>query len=283
MHMAVPLRVIKSFLKDASLMAQKADRTLQAIVHDRVHGEVVSPERVQEFYRIVHSLKGTASMIEGGKPVVEALHAIEARLACVSLRESATKLGWVHFGQASLAKADLALKALQIKVDGKLSEEELKVLASNGKNLFAVKDSKSAGEATQSMGSPTEGVIAKVAIQGSETLLWFPVHTLFRVLSPQEIRGRRMLNIQGCWVPVIGTGSLGREPKTEVYGLCLTVESGQVVVAIEEFVGLSSWREAMDKGAREGMEALFGAKKSDRKPDQKSGPKRVVKPLPKAA
>lgn len=224
--------VILRYLEDARAMIGEAVQLLDGF------GNEASVKELKRFYQIIHGLKGTTGMIEGGTEVAAALHTLESRLGCVPLEVSASQLTWKTFARTSLEKADLALSCLVLQI---------------------TQTHREGGKIAEALLDHPQGVVARVSLKGAHSLLWFPVHVMSRVFAPEEIRGRRMLNLQGAWIPVIGS-VWGQKVNGHCYGLGLRVETGAVVVAVEEFIGLSSWREAMETGAAEGLVTLFGSK-----------------------
>ncbi len=234
-------KVISSFLVDAIRMANEAARLLHDIQIDS-HFGVVPQERVRSLYQIVHTLKGTATMVPGGMDIVYSLQTLEARLACQPLSQAAAKLDWVQLADHSLTQARDALLTLQTQPmplpEGTSLAEAARLLAKKPPAAFDLNTAK--------------GIVARVTLSGEAALLWFPVASLTRVLPPTEVGNREMLCLQGQWVPILGVPASLKKS----FGLGVKLDAGHVVVAVEEFVSLMGWLEASRVGAKAGLEAL---------------------------
>lgn len=239
-------RVLTSFLNDSLRMAAEAARLLREIGVDSQLGPV-DPEKVRTFYQIVHTMKGTATMVPGGDEVVASLQTLESRLACEALPELAKRLDWMKLAVDSLGKGRDALLALKDQ-----SLPEAATIAQAAKILSSRKL------------ESDRGLLARVYLEGASTLLWFPISSLTRVLAPDEVGGKEMLCLQGSWVPVVGAPAKDTENgKRAAFGLGVRIEmesgAGQVVVAVEEFVSLMNWIEASRVGAKAGIAAIVPA------------------------
>jgi hypothetical protein len=229
-------QVLQSFLTDALRMSAQATECVNILV-DQVRKKRVSPAQVRSLYQLIHTLKGTASMVDGGAPIVKALHEIESRLTTQSILESSRRPDWLDLAGRSIEQANRALLDMQRKerrreVDQKASDSTVRG--------FLVRP------------------IART--EGDEVFpLWFPLSVLTRVLSPDEVSHGDVICLQGAWVPV-----LGRKKSSSANGNCLGLgvksKQGQAVILISEVLGVVTWNEAAKQGAQTGLDILLSHK-----------------------
>ncbi len=226
--MAVNPRVLSSFLTDALRLSGQANQAVQALVLEARKGEL-SPAKVQHLYRVIHTLKGTASMVHGCEKVVNALHRVEGRLATNSLEDSARDRSWLVEAREAVAQSHEALLEIQNQAKASTpvrSETSLK------------------------------GILARTVLGEREELLWFPLSSVVRVLAPDVLSDRDVMCVQGTWVPVLGGA---RETSRRCVGLVAQSETSTAVVAAHEIVSVVSWTIAAQQGAKAGIDFVFGS------------------------
>lgn len=224
--MADPRRGLEAFLPDAERLALKAQqllRTMEVPIH---------PSQVQEFFHLIHTLKGTASMIPVCGDLVETLHELEAVLACQSLTEAGENPDWVDLAESSLRTARQVIR--RWKQDQSRTENLADVIS-----LGAVRS-----------GKPVRGVLLRATIHGRRSELWFPLVSLIRVLTPEELAGRSVLCVDGSWVPVLGkSADVGFS-----FGVAVQSHTGRAVIAAEQILGIITSEEAAKEGALVGLD-----------------------------
>jgi hypothetical protein len=217
-------RVLSSFLTDALRLSGQASQAVQALVLEARKGSV-TPARVQHLYQVLHTLKGTASMVHGCGKVVEAIHHVEARLATSALADSAKKLDWLPAAREAVARGHEAL--LEIQAQAKASAPQPR--------------------------PSLKGILAKAWLGDREELLWFPLSSLIKVLAPDVLGDREVLCVQGNWVPVLGAA----RPARRCVGLVAQRDAATAVVAAHEVVSVVSWTVAAQQGAKAGIDFVF--------------------------
>lgn len=226
----IPLKqdVLNAFLADAWRLLQKATECVKELTRQSVRGELNS-ELVRTFYHHIHALKGTASMIEGGAPIVDALQSLEAQLSCQTLAESARKPTWLTLARQSFQKTELALRKLQ-------SETKTDIVRHNP----VIKQHSS------------RGLLAKADLLGEKLLVWFPMESLLHVFTPNELAFRSVLCVRGAWTPVFGV----QENSDEELGIGIKTEIGSAVIIIKEVLGMAHWSDALREGATSAPDLL---------------------------
>lgn len=229
--------VLLAFLSDAGRIFGQAKECVKEMTRNAARG-ALDPELVRRFYHCVHSLKGTASMIEGGGPIVEALQALEAKLACYPLSVTAKKLDWLPLAQKAMQQTEAALQQIRsLTLSNSQSQQRVKLQSITEFEPHAT------WQQTQ-----TRGFLARSRLFGDipdETLIWFPLQNLISVMTPTELAGRTVLCIHGAWVPVFGN-------QTQAVGelsIAFSTDHGNLVVVTQEILEITSWSEAVRKGA----------------------------------
>ncbi|MBY0469595.1 Hpt domain-containing protein [bacterium] len=221
----VPARhVLRSFLFDAIRLSTQATHYVKELAEqarERHPKGGVNPEQVRALYQIIHTLKGTASMVQKGEPIVKALHQLEEQLASQSIEGAAQRPDWIQLARDSISEAHRALMELR-------NQERAIPLVPLSK-------------------APT-GILLRTQLQaGTPILLWFNLSVILRVLLPEELAGRQILCLNGAWVPV-----LGENEKKNAFGIGMHIQFGKIVLAAEEVLGLVNWEEAQKAGATNG-------------------------------
>ncbi|MBL7713967.1 MAG: hypothetical protein JNL01_00780 [Bdellovibrionales bacterium] len=226
--MSVSTRALQSFLVDSFKLLAQAYEILTATEKAWADGVAVDPEEIRKFFHRVHTLKGTSTMIPGGDFIVSALTTLEDQVFSRPFAEVAADWSWIPFAKKRLELSKRALIALKERM-----------------------------VTTPTPMVPQDyGIVAKVVLSDESFLVWFPNSSLTRVISPEEIQGQEKLCLSGEWVPVLGRSS---SPETFriPFGLGVRFEGRQLVLAVQEFVQLTGWREASQVGAREGISFLM--------------------------
>jgi chemotaxis protein histidine kinase CheA len=228
--MVAARQILTSFLVDAMRMSDQARECVRQLMDQAEKGRV-SPSQVRSLFQIIHTLKGSSSMIPGGEGVVAALEKLESRLTCQSLIESARNPDWVELAHRSVAQAHSALLVLQ-------SKDRL---------------AKATAAATPGGETARKGLLVEASLRGATGRLWFPLHSITRVLARDEFAGREKVSVQGAWVPVI---SGAEEP---AFAVSLQTEAGNAVLAVREILAIISWDDAREQGARQGLRHFSAA------------------------
>lgn len=208
-------------------MSTEASECVLQLVEQAGKGHV-SPAQVRSFFQIVHTLKGTASMIKDGEPIVDALHEIEEHLSNQPILESARKPVWLDMAKKAMTQTHATLLELQRR-----------------ERVFQ--------NVQRDKETSQRGFLTQILMGGKETLLWFPLGALSCVLPSQDLTGKDVYCLSGAWVPVLG----GSESQVG-FGLGVRTRIGQAVVCVQEIFGVTSWSDAASRGAREGLPVLFG-------------------------
>ncbi len=218
--------ILQSYLMDATRLASEARECVLQLIEQRGQLGRASPGQVQALLRVVHTLKGTSTMVRGGEPVVQALHGLESRLCTRPLIDLAARPDWIEDAalcveQAKSALTDLHQRERITEAAGGLKEPEL-----------------------------SRGILLRVvwAESGSPALHWFPLETVASALPLEDVEE------QGA--PVLGLVAGG--PGTAVVALVLETAFGRIVLRAVEVAGWASWPEAEELGATRGLDALSG-------------------------
>lgn len=217
-------RIIQSFLQDALRLSAQAKAEVEQL-EEQASQKRVSPAQVRSFYQILHTLKGTSALVEEAKGLVLALHAIEGKLACQSVVESARFPDWIPEARKAVEEAQRFLKDLQRKDRFPAKTEPL-----------------------------VRGLLVRSTLPGPLRLLWFPLSCVSRVIHPGEMLGQSVMQMDGVLVPVVG--KLMTEAGRQTFGVAIRSQVGRAVVAIEEVAAVTAWSEAQRQGAASGIELL---------------------------
>jgi hypothetical protein len=204
--------ILNSFLSDANRLFQRSIECIKELTEQSTRGKL-NVTLVRTFYHYVHALKGTASMIEGGASIVEALQGLEAHLSCQSLTESVQKPVWLTLAKQSFQKTETAL----LKLQNENNSPKLKL--------------------TQHRDSPSRGLLARAYLVEENLLVWFPIEMLLHVFTPHELSNRSILCVNSAWVPIIGK----LENFEEELGIGIKTQMGSAVFVIKEALGIIHW------------------------------------------
>lgn len=241
--------ILKSFLTDASLLCAQGQECVSQLM-EQAKQKRVSPAQIHALHQAVHTIKGTASMVEGGDAIVRALHALESRLSSESITESAERFDWLTLARTSLSETQLEISRLQRK-------EKFAPLIPMGPTDGASQAAweQRLGQMLDVQVDPSltgpKGICAIVIYEGQSRLYWFALSALNRVWQAEEIAQQEALCVRGCWVPIIGE-------QVEIrFGFGLKAKAGQIVVVVQDVVAIDSWERARSCGAVDGVEVFL--------------------------
>lgn len=221
-------QILASFVTDAIRLTGQAEECVKQL-SEQVAQNRVSPASVRSLFQILHTLKGTASMVPGAEKVADSLHRIEGLLACQTVVESAQSPSWVPLADESVREARSLLEKLQRK--------------ERGRNTSATPE------------PLVKGLLVATGVGGARTLLWFPLTCLTKVLMPEEIAGGAVLCVEGAWVPVIGVEN--RKSTQPYLGLGIRSRSGSAVIVIDDVLAICGWGQAAKTGAGAGLDIFM--------------------------
>ena len=219
--MKTKAEILKSFLSDASILCSEALECISQLT-EQARLKKVSPAQVRSLLQVVHTIKGTATMIEGGSAIVHALHGLETRLSAQTFLESSQNPDWL----------DLAKNAVQ------RTQNEISLL--QRKEKFAAVAAPSA-----------QGLFAEVEAEGVASLQWFPLSNILHICPHAELSGKSALCVKGQWLPILGDRDHAR------FGLALSTTSGQVVFTVRDVLAITDLAEARQQGASEGLKLIL--------------------------
>lgn len=220
--MVPPEKILQSFLNDALRLSAEGRECVNQLT-EQASKQRVSPAQVRSLYQIVHTLKGTAGLVEGAEDVVEALHGIEGRLACQNVVESARHFDWIEQARHSLEQVHVVLLKLQ-RMDRFSGPLEPLV----------------------------RGFLLRSTLMSGKKLIWVPLGCVNRVLGPEEMGASNVLRIEGEYVPVLRPKS--RSTGVAHFGVAIRSGVGRAVLAVDEVVGVIAWSEASRQGAGSALE-----------------------------
>ena len=156
-----------------------------------------------ELLEKIHTLKGTASMLQKTAPLADVLHALDGSLV-VRTRESTPKLDQI---KATLQEAQTTLSALGFpEPETPNTTRELPKTAVSG---------------------ATRGLL--IACQDQE--YWIPLDSVLRVFTENEIDGKKFIYLDGTWLPVIG-------PNRCHAAIAVWCTHGKLIVRVERVFGV---------------------------------------------
>ncbi len=236
--------ILRTFLVDADKLWFKADFIVKKMTSTP---EFRSPQIVLSFFQLVHSLKGTASMIPHAAPIVKSLHQLESVLACQSTVQSSQDQSWLHLAQESLKNVKKILDELHSHESQKAAEfPNLEPFLRTNEPRIQ-RDQKK-----EEWNFSHKGIFVHVHSLRNELKVWFQLSHVKQVLTGQEIAGRNVLCLNGNWVPVLGEHYPGTEKNS--FGLALQFKLGQAVVLVYEVIGICNWAAASQMQAQDGLD-----------------------------
>jgi chemotaxis protein histidine kinase CheA len=232
-------RILNSFLIDALKMVVQ----IKQIVKKLSHPEDKAPrvQTVRELFQLIHTLKGTATMIPKAEAIVSSLHEIEGRLTVQSLAESARNLSWLGLARESIENAHQALLDLKSASETGTWKKTASVEKESAKPAETV---------TEFQRKSKPGLLVELSVQSDETKsFWFPLVSVIRVLAPDEVRGCRFYCLDGTWVPV-----LNPQNSESAYGVGIRTPGGQAILMVEGLGRMMEREDAIRQGAFAGLD-----------------------------
>ncbi len=212
-------QVLQAFLNDALRLNQEAMECVRQLL-EQARTKRVSPAQVRSLGQLVHTLKGTASLVEEAHGVSEQLHALEDQITGKDVLQMARHPDrWLEASRSTLEGTLDFLVRLQRRERYSQGFEPL-----------------------------VKGLVARIG----KDLLWFPIASLARIYSPDEVEGSDAVSFEGKLLPVLSAPV--REVGRRRFGLAIRSLSGSAVLAVDEVSGAVSWSDAVKLGAEPGME-----------------------------
>ena len=213
--------VLHVFLNDALRLNQEALECLRQLT-EQVRIKRVSPAQIRSFTQLIHTLKGTASLVEEAQGVASRLHALES---CFHQQD--------------------------ILVLAKTSENWL---PQSHSALEWCLDFLSRFQRRERYGLARDAQAPGFLVSRDGGLFWLPIGALLKVFSPGELVEKETVTLDGVSIPI--HASERRESLAVCFGL-VVVNSGQsVCVMVDEIIELSSWADACMRDAQAGLEVL---------------------------
>lgn len=228
--MVAARRILRSFLNDSLRICEQAKALLKPMAEARAVRGSLRAEDVRRLYGLIHTLKGSASMVPGAQVIVQALHQVEARLTTQKIEDSAAQPDWLELASQSIVQTHLSL----MEMDTRDRQGE-----STGGDVAA--------------GQSEQGVLIKT----KSGLIWISAQAVVRVLLPGEIQGRQFMSLAGAWVPVLEDW-IESEKRLQSLGVGVRTGMGQAVFLCEEIAGWMTRSEAVEQGAQDALE-LFAS------------------------
>jgi hypothetical protein len=210
-------KVLRSFLDDALRMNAKAFVLVGEI--DRNGDQERLARCLKGLFYIVHTLKGTATMICGGEEIVRTLHDFEETLVGSSALANIKEPDWSGHAHAALERVRVLLRELY--------------------------EREKAGEAESS----DRGLLARAS---DGRMVWFPLEQVDGVIGiGEQDRADRVLH-RGSWIQLWnGLSADG------AFAVMVKLNKGRVAAVVEEVVGFLSWAEASTRGAQESSALVY--------------------------
>ena len=231
--------VLRAFLIDAFVFVSRAKDLLVELSKNR------TIENTRNFYHLIHTLKGTSSMLLEGRPVVDALEELESTLE-MKLQEAERKKrlllahDWLEWFHDTLSETYLTLLTLEKSFCFDVNVEKDK----------------------------TDGLLVNLKQSASKKreLVWVAFSDIEGFIAFDEVQGRRGVTFKGVWTPVVNFNSLNRTGKKQRKccsyipsfkgscgsygaGLILNWRHGHVVVVASEIEVNVSRKIALERGA----------------------------------
>ncbi|MBI3534214.1 MAG: Hpt domain-containing protein [Deltaproteobacteria bacterium] len=213
--------ILRSFLIDADRLWYEGDQYVKKLAKIKQ----IHPQALLSFFQIIHSLKGTASMIPDARSIVQVLQRLEATLSCQSSEKSSQSLLWLDRDDVNFPSLD--------SFSNDFTKNMYKSYKQTIKEPFFC----------QTLSD--RGLLVAMVANKEEFLSWFPLSNVKFVITQMEIAGRQIMNINGAWVPVIGELYPGTEPCA--FGICVCFHTGIAIILVQSIVGLCSWGQAQER------------------------------------
>ncbi len=189
--------VQESFLRDALKLSVKAKESIRMLVEQNER-QWVSPAEVRTLFRLVHSIKGTASMVADAQEVVSALEKLEDHLTNTPVTLCARETAWIDWADRAIHKTHQALLDMQDRLKWRQWRAE-KLAEVGTPPEFIKKSSPPQGYTSQAF---QKGLI--VVVGANQFFVTFD--SIKEILNADELvcgSERLVFCHQGQWVPVI--------------------------------------------------------------------------------
>ncbi|MBI4924603.1 MAG: Hpt domain-containing protein [Bdellovibrio sp.] len=249
--------ILRSFLIDADRLWYEGDQYVKKLSKTKQ----IHPQALLSFFQIIHSLKGTASMIPDARPIVQVLQSLEATLSCQSTEKSSQSLLWLDSATEALKNTKIILDKLhQQELKGDVDFPSLDSFSNDfTKNMYkSYKQTIKEPFFCQNLSD--RGLLVTMVVNKEEFLSWFPLSNVKFVITQVEIAGRQIMNIDGAWVPVIGELYPGTE--SYAFGICVCFHIGIAIILVQSIVGLCPWGQAQEREILLGLNLLEDKQKN---------------------
>ena len=261
---AHPQELLASFLVDTERLLLQAHQCVNKMTTNFRDQEKVKIEDVQSFFQIVHTLKGTASMLDSGLGIVESLHSLESHLVSQSLEDSASKPVWLPQAEQALYQVSGVIQKLNKKASqekagfpslslvSETSHPLLHFSSSSGK----MRENRIQNRIQLAKQKEPKGVLIRTnwvseKLKTSDGLTWFPLSSLLQVFTLEELAGRKALVFQSAWIPVLGGLTPSQEAENFLAGFGLVAElgfsemkTGRAVIVAQEVLSICTQSQA---------------------------------------
>lgn len=214
--------------------AQKMIASAQSCLAELSQGDPTG-ERTKKLFRVIHTLKGTAVMVPGFQGMAGELQELEGRLSIQHETLAAlSRPVWFEMAEKSLRQARARLEAVRRELGGFKAESRPRSATSAGGSVATP-----VAQASLVAPDPVHQEVRGILARAGDRKLFFPLSSVIRVFSGVEISGRKMVFLQGTWVPLLG------ECENPRFGIGVRMQTGGLgVVGVTEVVGVYSNAEA---------------------------------------
>ncbi len=152
-------KILQRFLQDALRLNAQASEELRQL-DDQATIKRVSPSQVRSFFQVVHTLKGTAALVDEAREVVLVLARVEDHLSEQGVVESSRHPEWIRNAREALERSHELLQEIQRRERMPTAED-----------------------------TEAKGFLAKVRTGAVAELVWFPMNKVLRVVPPARMGG----------------------------------------------------------------------------------------------
>ncbi len=152
-------KILQRFLHDALRLNAQASEELRQL-DDQATIKRVSPSQVRSFFQVVHTLKGTAALVDEAREVVLVLARVEDHLSEQGVVESSRHPEWIRNAREALERSHELLQEIQRRERMPTAED-----------------------------TEAKGFLAKVRSGAVADLIWFPMNKVLRVVPPARMGG----------------------------------------------------------------------------------------------
>jgi hypothetical protein len=152
-------KILQRFLQDALRLNAQAREELRQL-DDQATIKRVSPSQVRSFFQVVHTLKGTAALVDEAREVVLVLARVEDHLSEQGVVESSRHPEWIRNAREALEKSHELLQEIQRRERMPTSED-----------------------------AEAKGFLARIRVGALSEYVWFPMNKVLRVVPPARMGG----------------------------------------------------------------------------------------------